>query len=296
MDEWHVGDPEDWGDHVGVPDIGYMGYLRDDENADDGNHPHKSVSESLRMEAWRLRNDGRYDEALDKINEALNYSKNWRIYNVKAIILEDMGDYNRALLYYDKALSQTSSQLVRDNKARLLERMANAQQYSGNLQRPLEQINQALKLTGDDEDRCDFLRTKASILEKMKRPREAYVCIKLANRQFDKVDEYESQSEMLKNTSETIICIAGRQFHDHVSLSEGIILDLVKEPSNEHDADAIRIDYNGKTVGYVANSTYTLIDEASSASDIKNMFQDHAKAEILFLFMERHLVAKLIVQ
>ena len=32
MDEWHVGDPADWGDSVGVPDIPYMGYLKDEED------------------------------------------------------------------------------------------------------------------------------------------------------------------------------------------------------------------------------------------------------------------------
>ena len=32
MDEWHVGDPADWGDHVGVPDIPYMGYINNEDD------------------------------------------------------------------------------------------------------------------------------------------------------------------------------------------------------------------------------------------------------------------------
>ena len=293
MDEWHVGDPPDWGDHVGVPDIDYMGYIN---NGEDEHVPNRSSRlNALRREAWRLRNDGRLYDALDKINEALEYGISWRCLNVKAIILEDMGRRDEALSYYDRALGMTSSQLVKDNKARLLELMAISEMYSGNLQKPLDDVNQALKLTANDEDRCDFLQTKARILELMKRPREAYVCIKLANGQSDKVDEYESHSKILESTTDPIICIAGRQFHGHVALSPGSAVTLIKEPSNEHDPDAIRVEYENRTVGYVANSPNTLIDEASSATDIKNLFQSTAEAEVMFLFLEKYLLAKVIL-
>ena len=56
MDEWHVGDPADWGDHVGVPDIPYMGYLQDD---DEEQKPGRvSKAHQLRVEAWALRENG----------------------------------------------------------------------------------------------------------------------------------------------------------------------------------------------------------------------------------------------
>ena len=35
MDEWHVGDPPDWGDRIGVPDIPYMGYINGGDDDDD---------------------------------------------------------------------------------------------------------------------------------------------------------------------------------------------------------------------------------------------------------------------
>lgn len=35
MDEWKVGDPADWGDHVGVPDTRYMDYLKEDDEEKD---------------------------------------------------------------------------------------------------------------------------------------------------------------------------------------------------------------------------------------------------------------------
>lgn len=290
MDEWQVGDPADWGDSVGVPDIPYMGYLQDDEDEENTPPRQGSKSDSLRNEAWRLREAGRLDEALETINEALDYGGNWRCLNVKAIILEDMGQYDHALMNYDRALRHTRSQLVLDNKARLLERMARSGKYSN--EKSLEYINLSLNLTRDDGDRHYFLKTKSDILERLGRPRDAYVCSKLANRQFDLVDEFERQSKTLKNSHDTFICIAGTRFYDRTST--GSVVDLVKEPENQYDGDAIRVELNGNKVGYVANSPRTLIKETKSATDIKNRFESRTRAKILFIFMERYTVAKLI--
>ena len=102
MDEWHVGDPADWGDHVGVPDIPYMGYLQDEEKEQKPNRVSKA--HQLRAEAWALRENGQFQDALNVINRALEYSRHWKVLNVKAIILEDMGRYDEALRYYDLAL------------------------------------------------------------------------------------------------------------------------------------------------------------------------------------------------
>lgn len=294
MDEWHVGDPADWGDSVGVPDIPYMGYLQDDDGEDE-NPPHVSKSDSISQDAWRLRQEGRFSEALQRINEALEYSTDWKCLNIKAIILDDMREYEESIRFYDMALLKTNSQLVRDNKARTLEQMSYRERYSGNLENALDCINQSLKLTGEENDRLRFLQTKSDILKLMGRHREAYVCNKLANKQYDLVDEFERQSEILKNSWDTLICIAARKFYGYaVPKTRGTVVNLIKEPQNTHDSDAIRVEFRGKTVGYVANSKYTLIDEAKSATQIQNGFEKHAKAEIMFLFMERHLVAKVL--
>ena len=69
---------------------------------------------------------------------------------------------------------------------------------------------------------------------------------------------------------------------------------MVKEPDNEHDGDAIRVEFNAKTVGYVANSTYTMIDEAKSASEIWGTFGERTRARILFVFMQDYLIAELL--
>ena len=47
-------------------------------------------------------------------------------------------------------------------------------------------------------------------------------------------------------------------------------------------------------MGYVANSTYTMIDEAKSASEIWGTFGERTRARILFVFMQDYLIAELI--
>ena len=295
MDEWHVGDPEDWGDSVGVPDIPYMGYLQNDEDDDERPPRRPSRVNQLREEAWQLYQDYRSHEALLKINEALEYSNHWRLLNIKAIILEDLGDEEEALRFYDMAMQRSEAQIVRDNKARLLERIAWSRKCSNDHQKALDMINEALRLTGDEEDRKKFFGTKRNILSLMGRKREAYVCNMLANERPEMVDEFESQSKILKNTRGTLICIAGREHYGYAApTNSGAVVDLIKEPDNEHDSDAIRVEYQKMTVGYVANSPYTLIDEAKSSSQIGGLFERSAKAKILFVFMQDYLLAEMI--
>ncbi len=70
-------------------------------------------------------------------------------------------------------------------------------------------------------------------------------------------------------------------------------VDLVKEPDNEHDGDAIRVEYQNKKAGYVANSHFTMTDGVKSASQIQGLFKSNARAEILFTFMDKYMIAKL---
>ena len=122
MDEWHVGDPADWGDSVGVPDIPYMGYLNDDEEDDDCPVSERmSRVERLQRQAMYEMNNNRLHDAFGLISEALSYdSENAESYNIKAIILEEMGQVHAALYNYREALKRTDSPVVKDNKARLL--------------------------------------------------------------------------------------------------------------------------------------------------------------------------------
>ena len=76
------------------------------------------------------------------------------------------------------------------------------------------------------------------------------------------------------------------------TLKVGTPMILAAEPDNPHDRDAIRVESRGETVGYVANSKYTLIKEVKSATDIKNTVSAHA--EVQFILFDEWVIAKLI--
>lgn len=146
MDEWKVGDPADWGDHVGVPDIPYMGYLNDDD--DDEETPEwKNKADTLGEKAWKLYRDGRRSEALTIINEALSYdnmnSDNW---NIKAIILQGVRRFEESNECYDKSLKLARSRVVVENKAKMLKDWAYGLylDYEGDMKKAFDLISEAI--------------------------------------------------------------------------------------------------------------------------------------------------------
>lgn len=65
-------------------------------------------------------------------------------------------------------------------------------------------------------------------------------------------------------------------------LEKGTKVKLEKEPDNEYDREAIRITYEGLgTIGYVANSPYTVIGESLSAGRIYDKIGDTAYAKVI---------------
>ena len=64
----------------------------------------------------------------------------------------------------------------------------------------------------------------------------------------------------------------------------GRIVKLVKEPDNEHDEDAIRVELPFiDTIGYVANSTNTVYKGTNSAGSLYDKIGDEAFAQIMFV-------------
>ena len=75
-----------------------------------------------------------------------------------------------------------------------------------------------------------------------------------------------------------------RYYYGKDFLKEGMKVKLIKEPENEYDKEAIRIEYKGLgRIGYVANSTYTVIGESMSAGRIYDHFKKKAKAKIVLI-------------
>ena len=100
-------------------------------------------------------------------------------------------------------------------------------------------------------------------------------------------------SEKNKEKFVTIICF--NQFHGKKIFKIGSILKLIKEPDNTHDSEAIRAEmrYAGK-VGYLANSTNTVIRGTMSSGRVYDKISDeNAYAEVKFI-SNQNVIAKII--
>jgi hypothetical protein len=59
---------------------------------------------------------------------------------------------------------------------------------------------------------------------------------------------------------------------------------LVKEPDNEYDREAIRVELEGLgKVGYVANSPYTVMGESYSAGRLYDSIGDTAEGKVKYV-------------
>lgn len=67
-------------------------------------------------------------------------------------------------------------------------------------------------------------------------------------------------------------------------LERGDQITLEKEPDNTHDKEAIMVKMEGLgKMGYVANSTHTVMGESLSAGRLYDKIEDSAKAEVMYV-------------
>ena len=72
--------------------------------------------------------------------------------------------------------------------------------------------------------------------------------------------------------------------YGHEFLEPDMKVKLVKEPDNEVDKEAIKVEIEGLGhIGYVANSPYTVIGESMSAGRIYDKIGDTAIGEVVFV-------------
>lgn len=69
-------------------------------------------------------------------------------------------------------------------------------------------------------------------------------------------------------------------------------VELVKEPDNKYDKEAIKVMLDGLHVGYVANSAHTVLGECMSAGRIYDKIGDKAHGKVK-LVTEKGIVCKL---
>ena len=83
--------------------------------------------------------------------------------------------------------------------------------------------------------------------------------------------------------TEIYITVTGTAYrHGHEFVEPGMIFRLVKEPENEYDKEAIKVEMKpiGK-IGYVANSPRTVVGECYSAGRLYDKIGDFAEAEVM---------------
>ncbi len=74
-----------------------------------------------------------------------------------------------------------------------------------------------------------------------------------------------------------------KHYFGHEFFEPGMKVRLVKESDNEVDKEAIRVEMPGLAkVGYVANSSYTVVGESWSAGRIYDKIGDEAEGEVLY--------------
>lgn len=283
MDEWHIGDPVDWGD--GWMDAQNWGRSYDDDEEKDPNNNETISQYSERDEysqkAWDYYLDNKLNEALYYINLALDldrwHSNNW---NKKAIILEYMGRYGESEKCYNKSLELRQQSLVADNKARMLRGWAghllseSRKMPNGmaKLEEALEKNRKAIDtLPQDSEENIDRFLSQKHIIE--------------STIGYEK--EYQKNIETLKTYEKSeLFTIAGRQFYKtSIKLTPGLSLKLVKEPDNQFDKNAIAVYAQDKKIGYVANNEYTKFKLTSSASELQDKIKNVAQGEcLIYLF------------
>lgn len=250
------------------------------------------VPKTSRVE--HLINEKKYDEALREIDQLLKDDCSYTNLNFKGVILNRLSRYSEAIECFDNAYCLEQSEEIRINKAQSLYDWAKITFFpEGNYDKALQLINDSLDVLPESCDASEHYFLKAEILEALEELVESHKCYLIAYKEFDKLNEFESQIEYLNSTTDTLINIVGSDFYNFTPQS-GLVVSLIKDLENEHDPDAIAVVVDGKTVGYVANSDYTLIEEVNSASDIKNSISDDQKAEILFIYFGEHIIAKLI--
>ena len=77
---------------------------------------------------------------------------------------------------------------------------------------------------------------------------------------------------------------------------KGMTVDLVKDRANEYDSEAIKVSLEGLgTVGYVANSTHTVLGESYSAGRLYDKIGDTAEGTVMYV-TERGIIGCIDIQ
>ena len=78
-----------------------------------------------------------------------------------------------------------------------------------------------------------------------------------------------------------------KHYHGQEFLKIGMTVQLVKEPDNEYDKEAIKVMLKGlDKIGYVANSPYTTLGDSFSAGRLYDKIGKAAEGKVLYVVNE----------
>ena len=245
-------------------------------------------------DAVNLTKKREYQKAFDLLEDADSFEASL----LKAEIKVHLGDYESAVGYFDEALSITNDDEAVSKKADALYRWAKTAYFPDcNYTLAMDLINSALEIASDSEDACEYWFLKGEICQSEEMHIEARRCFLKAENRLDELEILDGELAVFENHSEDLlISIAGVSFYKGLEpFSVGTMLDLVIDSDNEHDTDAVACFLDDEIVGYVANSQYTLINDVESASDIKNRITDSSRAEVVMIFQNEFVIARVII-
>lgn len=102
-----------------------------------------------------------------------------------------------------------------------------------------------------------------------------------------------SINEILENHKEDVlVTIKVNRFNNENLFKRGSIFNIVKEPDNPYDSEAIAVKYDDETIAYVVNSINTVVKGTMSAGRIYDKFNNNGKIEIIYV--GGRIIAKLI--
>lgn len=250
---------------------------------------------SLSEKALRLLGEKRADEALNTIDEALEDENTHINWNVKGLIYDFKKEYKKAVECFDNAIKIKETPEILINKANALYKWAKITYFpEGNLDNAMNLIDDAIATLPDGEDSSEMWFLKGEIYQSLENPVDARKCFLKAEKRLDELEILESElAQFEKYRNDTLINIVGFDFYRGLEVfSPGKTFRLVKDDKNEHDPDAVAVVDEGETVGYAANSDYTRIFDVSGASDIKNRIGEASTAEVILIFQNEFVIAK----
>jgi len=95
---------------------------------------------------------------------------------------------------------------------------------------------------------------------------------------------YSGYREVLDMAKKFFTITGTRYFCGKEFMKPDMEVDLVKEPDNEADKEAIKVELEGLgTIGYVANSPYTVVGESMSAGRLYDKIGDKATGQVVYV-------------